>query len=190
VADPRLSQWAPIRLPWPRFRRPPYDPGRRGFPSPVLTWALRTTPSQRMCCAPADPEHAPHSAGLLRPSFLLRRSGPPAQSPEPLPEPPSAQSPFARLGHYLRQEGVEHPLDRHYPAVRATTGSCASPHPSRRLGLEALGGPSLPVAVSPGWDEHLPDVISAIRVSSRLDPNPAAFLRCLPVSSRRTAASP
>ena len=30
------------RRDWPRFSKPPYDPGRSDFPSPVLTWALHT----------------------------------------------------------------------------------------------------------------------------------------------------
>jgi hypothetical protein len=59
------------------------------------------------------------------------------------PEPPSAQSPFARLGRYLQREDVEHPLDRHYPAVIATTNSCASPHPSRRPQFVSLVPPVL-----------------------------------------------
>ena len=34
-----LSQRAAVRLPWSRFSKPPYDPGRSDFPSPVLTSA-------------------------------------------------------------------------------------------------------------------------------------------------------
>ena len=30
------------RRDWPRFSKPPCDPGRSDFPSPVLTWALHT----------------------------------------------------------------------------------------------------------------------------------------------------
>jgi hypothetical protein len=57
------------------------------------------------------------------------------------PEPPSAQSPFARFGGYLQREDVTHPLDRHYPVVLATTNSCASPHPSRLPRLVSLVQP-------------------------------------------------
>ena len=39
VAYPRRSPRASVRLPWPRFRRPRYDPGRRDVPGPVLTLA-------------------------------------------------------------------------------------------------------------------------------------------------------
>src|SRR5712692_61501 len=40
------------------------------------------------------------------------------------------------------------------------------PTPHDSLGLEALCRRSLQVAVSPCWDEHLPDVISALLVKS------------------------
>ena len=78
------------------------------------------------------PDRAPHRRGL--PTKLV----PPLQHGEPSPmpgagsEPPSAQSPFTRLGRYLQRRDVTHPFDRHYPAVLATTNSCASPHPSRQ----------------------------------------------------------
>jgi LmbE family N-acetylglucosaminyl deacetylase len=52
-----------------------------------------------------------------------------------------SQSPFARLGRYLRRRNVEHPLDQHYPAVNATTNSCASPHSSRQPQLVSLVPP-------------------------------------------------
>jgi len=47
--------------------------------------------------------------------------------------PPSAQSPFARLGCYLRRRDVARPVSWHYPAFIAHMGSCARPKPSRRL---------------------------------------------------------
>ena len=47
--------------------------------------------------------------------------------------PPSAQSPFARLGCYLRRRDVSRPVSRHYPAFIAHMGSCARPNPSHRL---------------------------------------------------------
>jgi len=36
---------------------------------------------------------------------------------------------------YLGQWRVPHPISRHYPAVIARPGSCASPIPSRQLGI-------------------------------------------------------
>jgi hypothetical protein len=127
-----LSRWAAVRLPWPCFRRPPCDPGRRDFPSPVLTLAVPSPSAHGVRNATADSKHAPHSPGLrtkLVPkikntasSVLSLRTG---------SEPPSAQSPFACFRCYPQQGNVTHPLGRHYPAFIATTGSCASPHPSR-----------------------------------------------------------
>jgi hypothetical protein len=50
-------------------------------------------------------------------------------------EPPSAQSPFARSKCYLSRRGVSHHVSGHYPTFLTTTGSCANPQPSRRLGF-------------------------------------------------------
>jgi hypothetical protein len=58
---------------------------------------------------------------------------PPAQSLGPAPGPPGAQSPFARARRYRPRRGVRRPVGGRYPAVPATTGSCASPVPSHRL---------------------------------------------------------
>lgn len=80
------------------------------------------------------------------------------------PGPPSAQSPFARLGCYLRRRDVSHLVGGRYPAFLAPTDSCVKPNPSSRLGLEALCGRSLQVVVSPCWEMVLPDVISAVCV--------------------------
>ena len=78
-----LSHWASVRLPWPRFRRPPCDPGRRVFPDPVLTLAFPSAPLHEVRNTPADPEHASHSRALLRSSLsfmatvlLVRCPGP------------------------------------------------------------------------------------------------------------------
>jgi len=48
-------------------------------------------------------------------------------------KPPSAQSPFARSRGYLSRRGCLRHVSGRYPAVIATTGSCASPNPSHRL---------------------------------------------------------
>jgi hypothetical protein len=50
-----------------------------------------------------------------------------------LVEPPSVQSPFARSRGYLSRRGCLLHVSGRYPAVIATTGSCASPTPSHRL---------------------------------------------------------
>ena len=57
----------------------------------------------------------------------------PARSPRTVLRPPSAQSPFARLGCYLCRGGVAHHLEGRYPFFVAHTGSCARPYPSRLL---------------------------------------------------------
>jgi hypothetical protein len=106
------------------------------------------------------------------------------------PEPPSAQSPFARLGRYLRRRGVTYPVGEHYPAVFATTGSRARPATSLRLGLKALNGWSLPVAVSPGWQRDVPDLISADPSPDAWTPTPAVPKVHVLVSSLRAAAFP
>jgi hypothetical protein len=106
------------------------------------------------------------------------------------PEPPSAQSPFARLERYFRRQGVTHPVSGHYPAVLATTSPCASPQPSRRLGLKALYGPSSQVAVSPCWAEDLPDAISVDLSADARTPTPAAPKVHLLVSSLGASAFP
>jgi len=48
-------------------------------------------------------------------------------------------------------------VSRCYPACSPRTGSCASPQPSSCRGC-ILNTRSVPVAVSPGWEEDLPDV--------------------------------
>jgi hypothetical protein len=49
------------------------------------------------------------------------------------PEPPSAQSPFARLGGYLQRRGVWRLVSGHCSAFNTTTNSCVRPSPSARL---------------------------------------------------------
>ena len=49
---------------------------------------------------------------------------------------------------------------------------------------------SMPVAVSPGWEEDLPDVISASLSLRAWTPTPAARMVHVPVSSHTTAAFP
>jgi len=108
----------------------------------------------------------------------------------PVPEPPSAQSPFARRRRYRPRQGVVHLVGGRSPPFFARMGSCDGPNSFDRLRLCASFGRSLQVAVSPCWKMALPDVISAVcvrspgplprRVSGDLDP----FTR--PSSSVRT----
>jgi hypothetical protein len=62
-------------------------------------------------------------------------TGSPSSESEPAPEPPSAQSPFARLGSYLRRRDVQHLVRERYPSFIALTDSCARPKSSHRLRL-------------------------------------------------------
>ena len=102
---------------------------------------------------------------------------------------PRAQSPCARARCYLARRGLSDHVSRRYPACIARTGSCASPHPSSCLG-GTLNTRSVQVAVSPCWEEDLPDVISASLSLRAWTPTPAARAVHLPVSSLTTAAFP
>ena len=103
--------------------------------------------------------------------------------------PPSAQSPFAHLGRYLRCRAVLPHVSRRYPAFIAPTSSCASPKPSTCLGLSSCRR-SLPVAASPGWESDLPDVISADLSQHVWSRTPAASRMHIPVSSPEALAVP
>ena len=63
---------------------------------------------------------------------------------EASPEPPSAQSPFARLGRYLRRRDLKHLVRGRYPSFIARTDSCARPNPlsayGRCLGRRVFAG--------------------------------------------------
>ena len=72
MAFPSVSRWASVRLPsLRRFRKPPYDPGRRDFPGPVLTLAFLRGPSQSRGEAQALTYVHPACAGLPTSSSLL-----------------------------------------------------------------------------------------------------------------------
>ena len=100
------------------------------------------------------------------------------------------REPLCPLGVLPRRGSCAHDLDQRYPALIATTGSCARPPPSRGLRTMAWSASPLQVAACPCWEEALPDVISSISVEV-LGPVPRrASAVPLPVSSRRTSASP
>ncbi len=65
----------------------------------------------------------------------IKGPGCPSSESGPVPQPPSAQSPFARLRRYPRQRDVPHLVRGRYPSFIAPTDSCARPKSSCRLGL-------------------------------------------------------
>jgi len=118
-----------------RFPRPPDDPGRSDFPSPVLAVACpgRVFPETAELRAGSPTPHRSLVHSAARPPSASRRT--PAQCPAVASwrEPPRAQSPFARRGCYPHRSDLTGRLERRYPLVIAHTGSCARPHPSHRL---------------------------------------------------------
>lgn len=165
MADPALSRWASVRLPWPRFRRPPCDPGRRVFPDPVLTLAFPSSPSREVRNLTADSDQAPHSRGLLRSSFSFKDTVLLDQSPGPVrnrqvPRVPSPASgvtfggevstpPRWALPHRLRYYALmcqsrSLPPPRFGSLVRLVFAGCGRPllgtAPSRRYLCESFLG--------------------------------------------------
>ncbi len=83
--------------PWPRFPRPPDNPGRPNFSrSGLEPWPILHEPSQTPRGLSAD-SHTPHDSGLPTASFHLRRRLIPTLCPgiARMTKPPSVQSPFA-----------------------------------------------------------------------------------------------
>lgn len=75
MADPAVSQRASFRLPcYPRSHKPPYDPGQRDFPSPVLTLACPCYAYPVAAWLKSWPAYTPPDAGLHRSSSTLRES--------------------------------------------------------------------------------------------------------------------
>lgn len=188
MARPALSPRAAIRLPWPRFGKPLCDPGRRDFPSPVLTQAIPAPPSPRVRSAPADPEHAPDSDGWPRGSSPLRARSPqlgvwgrPRDRPVP-------RAPSPAPGVTGRRRGVAAPSAGVTPPSSLLRTHAPVPPPPAAF-LYTVGG-SLPVAVSPGWGRHLPDVISADLSTDAWTPTPAVPRVHLLVSSPEASAFP
>jgi len=122
----------------PRFHRPPCDPGRSDFPSPVLTLAVRSLPDQHREAQMLTHIHPSRVWFACKPSSCIKGSGAPSSESGPVPEPPSAQSPFARLGRYLRRRDVQHLVRGRYPSFIAHTDSCARPNSSGRLQLSLV----------------------------------------------------
>ncbi len=89
----------------------------------------------------------------------MKGTGNPSSVSGPAPEPPSAQSRFARRGRYPRRRDVPHLVRGRYPSFIARTGSCDKPNSSLPISV-SLYGRSLQVVVSPCWKMALPDVTS------------------------------
>jgi len=142
--------------------------------------------------------HPFHLRFTCRTSSRIKGTGAPSSKSGPVPEPPSAQSPFARLGRYPRRRDVQHLVRRRYPSFIAHTDSCVRPKSSLPISF-SLYGRSLQVAVSPCWMMALPDVISTICVKA-LGPLPRrvpydpvrldVLALGLDASIERTSASP
>ena len=160
-----LSHWASVRLPWPRFRKPPCDPGQRVFPNPVLTLAFPSSPFHEVRNAAADSDHASDSRGLLRSSFSSKDPVLLAQSPgrvrnRQVPRAPSPASgvtsggeaytpPRWALPHRPRYyelmcQSRPLPPPRFVSLVRQVLAGCSQPlrgtAPSRRCLCESFPG--------------------------------------------------
>ena len=148
----------------PRFHRPPYDPGRSDFPSPVLTSALHAI--FQMQAFPCESKlkrrlaYTPNQHGLPAPCSKTNSScrlvG--AFIISPLPHRflrnrrvPRAPLPVVGVTH-IQDVLIGH-LRRHYSSFIALTGSCVRPNPSHRLGLSpwALGPCRLSPVPAGGW---------------------------------------
>ena len=169
----------------PRFRRPPCDPGRWDCPSPVLTLAPRRSPPHTARSLRAD-SHTPlrgmvcfHGRSMVhRPSMSgYSWSGQVPRAPLHVRGVPS---------HVMVSSTMSVGL---LPTFIAPTGSCASPPPSSCLG-GTLNTRSMQVAVSPCWEEDLPDVLSAHLSLRAWTPTPAARGGHRPVTSSTTSAFP
>jgi len=191
VAIPAVSRRASGRLPCcPRSCKPPYDPGQRDFPGPVLTLAVLHRPShdrgeaQALTCI--HPAHAglPENSSPLRqrrcPGSVSGRHHGTAKRPEPL-----------RLGSVLPPRGRHLPPSRRALPLRLRSyrlmrQTCCPP---AGFGI-ASRGRSLQLAVSHCWAQALPDVISANPSPRVWTPTPAAPWVHAPVASPQALAFP
>src|SRR6516162_2678813 len=126
---------------------------------------------------------------LLKPSaaFVPVLSSRPPRQPR---RPPSAQSPFAQLGCYLRWGDVDRLLGGSYPSVVARTGSCAAP-----VGLSPPSVFSLDWRVLAGCNQSLLPTAASRRYSESLSldagsPTPAVHRVLAPVPSTVSSAFP
>src|SRR5262249_12167379 len=105
-------------------------------------------------------------------------------------ERPSAQSPFARARCYLSRRDLLDHVSRYYPRLHRSYGLMRPSSPPLRASVLPSDTKSLQVAVSPCWEEDLPDVVSAHPSLRAWTSTPAAPQVLMPVSSLRTSAFP
>lgn len=94
--------------------------------------------------------------------------------------PPCTERPFAPLRRYLFGSNIYCCLSQRYPALIATTDSCARPLSSHSLRSPLACG-SLQIATSLCWIVALPGVISANLSLRAWPPTPAALVVHIPV---------
>ena len=170
---------------------PPCHPGRSGFPSPVGDHSLPMQPSPRcggLSAHPPTPRtHAvdsmldtivscPHSSGTV--SWRGTRT-----------IPAMTESPFAPPRCYLVRRSVDRSLGQHDLTLLALMDSCVRPRSSLSRCFRSESQSS-PVAVSPGWNEAFPGVISANLSSDVWPLTPAVRMVHLLVSSHAASAFP
>ena len=90
--------------------------------------------------------------------------------------PTAYREPLCPSGALPRTERRPRRFSRHYPAFIAPMGSCAEPHPSHVLWFPLHAGPCR-LLRAPAGKWPLP-VLSPQSLHRRLDPYPAALLRC------------
>jgi len=123
--------------------------------------------------------HPSQSRFACKTSSSIKGTGCPSSKSGAVPEPPSAQSPFARLGRYLRRRGVQHLVEGRYPSFPAPTNSCARPKSSPRLWSMPWSESLCRLSSVPAGRWPFP-MLSPQSVLRRLDPYPAAFLGVCP----------
>jgi len=170
---------------------PPCHPGRSGFPSPVGDHSFPMQASPRCGGSSAHPPtpltHAvssmldtivscPHSSGTV--SWRGTRT-----------VPAMTESPFAPPRCDLVRRSVDRSLGQHDLTLIARTDSCVRPRSSLSLCFRSESQSS-PVAVSPGWNEAFPSVISANLSSDAWPLTPAVRMVHLLVSSHEASAFP
>src|SRR4030095_13023991 len=87
------------------------------------------------------------------------------------------REPLRLLGVLPCRGSCTHDLGQHYPALVATPGSCARPHPSPGLRTMAWYGSLCRLPRAPAGPRPFP-MLSPQSLWRRLDPYPAALLRC------------
>ena len=164
----------------PRFPRPPCDPGRSDFPSPVLTLAILRRPAHQRRGSSGSSHTPLPQVVCLRPRPRLGCDNHARLCVRKLsrcPGPPSTQGSFTRSGRYPERRGAPRHVSGHYPTFLATTNPCAGPKPSRRLRLPYTAGlRRLPLLPAGSWPFPTLSPRSFYRC---LDPYPAVPLRCM-----------